>query len=62
MPTAGRHDAMMQVSIVIPAWNRKQPVQRAIDSCVAVRGLQVEVIIVDDGSTDGILPNTASIG
>lgn len=43
---------MTKVSIIIPTWNRCRPLQHAIDSCLAVRGLSVEVIVIDDGSTD----------
>lgn len=44
------------LSVVIPTWNRAQMVCDAIESAVAQRPGLVEVIVVDDGSTD----NTAS--
>lgn len=44
------------LSVVIPTWNRAQMVCEAIESALAQRPGLVEVIVVDDGSTD----NTAS--
>ena len=43
----------MEVSIVIPTYNRKDLAQRAIRSVIAQVGASFEVIVVDDGSTDG---------
>lgn len=43
----------MSISVLIPTYNRQQQVVRAIDSVLA-RTLTVdEIIVVDDGSTDG---------
>ncbi|MEZ5659055.1 MAG: glycosyltransferase [Burkholderiaceae bacterium] len=41
-----------QVSIVIPVFNGAAFVAEAIDSALAQQGVSVEVIVVDDGSTD----------
>ena len=43
---------MIDLSIVIPTWNRLWSLPTAVDSCFAAGG-NVEVIVVDDGSTDG---------
>jgi glycosyltransferase involved in cell wall biosynthesis len=41
------------VSVIIPTHDRAPVVIRAIDSVLAQDGAEVEVIVVDDGSTDG---------
>jgi glycosyltransferase involved in cell wall biosynthesis len=41
------------LSVVIPVWNRRRLVCDAIDSALAQRPGRIEVIVVDDGSTDG---------
>jgi len=40
-------------SIVIPCYNRERLVRRAIDSCLNQDCTDFELIVVDDGSTDG---------
>src|SRR5215469_16410160 len=42
-----------QVSVVVPAYNRRRMLCDAIGSVLAQRGVALELIIVDDGSTDG---------
>ena len=41
------------LSVVIPTWNRERLVCEAVESALAQRPARVEVIVVDDGSTDG---------
>ena len=41
------------LSVVIPTWNRARLVCEAVESALAQRPGGVEVIVVDDGSTDG---------
>src|SRR5512136_96831 len=40
------------VSVIIPTYNRCAMVREAIDSVLANRGVEFELIVVDDGSTD----------
>lgn len=44
------------VSIVIPTYNRKHVIGKAIDSCLRQTYANIEVIICDDHSTDGTEP------
>ncbi len=42
----------MRISVVMPTFNRAGTIARAIDSVLAQTQLDVELIVVDDGSTD----------
>lgn len=42
-----------RVSVVIPFYNSRATLYRAVDSALAQSGVVPEVIVVDDGSTDG---------
>ena len=50
------------VSFVIAAHNAEATLMRAIDSALSQRGVSVEVIVVDDCSTDGTLSLARSHG
>jgi glycosyltransferase involved in cell wall biosynthesis len=41
------------VSVIIPTYNRKELLQEAVASCLAQTYGNIEVLVVDDGSTDG---------
>ena len=44
---------MPDVSVILPVYNREQSVARAIRSVLAQTFAPIELIVVDDGSTDG---------
>ena len=43
----------MRISVIIPTWNRAHTLARALDSVQAQSLAPHEIIVVDDGSTDG---------
>ena len=48
------------ISVIIPTYNRGEKVLRAVDSALKQTYVNIEVLVVDDGSTDetpGILKN-----
>lgn len=57
MTNSNRQDRQIQTdmrfSVVIPTFNRRHQIGQAISSALDQEGVEVEVIVVDDGSTDG---------
>ena len=52
---------MIDVSVIIPTFNRSQMLSRALSSVARQRQLPSEVIVVDDGSTDDTRRKVAMI-
>jgi glycosyltransferase involved in cell wall biosynthesis len=50
------------VSVVIPTYNRSKLVLEAVQSVCAQQGVPFEVIVVDDGSTDGTARELEAFG
>ena len=44
-----------EVSVILVSWNRKEDLRIALDSLYTQEGVEFEVIVVDNGSTDGTL-------
>ena len=51
-----------EVSVIIPTYNRRAMVREAIDSVLAQTATSFELIVVDDGSTDGTGEDLARVG
>src|SRR5450830_1529256 len=52
---------LLEFSIVIPTYNRMKFLQQALDSVWAQTHDDYEIIVVDDGSTDGTKDYLASL-
>lgn len=45
-------ESSAMISVIIPTYNRAEFLERAIASAFAQQGVDIEVIVIDDGSTD----------
>jgi glycosyltransferase involved in cell wall biosynthesis len=50
------------VSVVVPTYNRAHLLRPSLDSLLAQEGVTLEVIVVDDGSSDGTAAMLAGLG
>lgn len=46
---------MYKLSVIVPAYNCEKYVSRCIDSILSQTGADIEIIVVNDGSTDNTL-------
>jgi len=53
---------MPLISVIIPTYNREKFVVKAIDSVLRQGFTDIEIIVIDDGSTDGTRPILAAYG
>jgi glycosyltransferase involved in cell wall biosynthesis len=60
-PGGGGGTAPPAISVVIPTYNRAELLRRAIDSALAQTYQDLELIVVDDGSTDSTAATVRSV-
>lgn len=51
---------MCELSIIVPAYNAERTISRCIESCLAQGDIDLELVVVDDGSIDGTLNHLKS--
>ena len=45
----------MKISIIIPVYNSEKFIEKCLDSVVSQKGAELDIIVINDGSTDGTL-------
>ena len=53
---------MKKISVIIPAYNSEKYIERCIDSLLAQQGAELEIIAVNDGSSDNTLQKLLKYG
>ena len=43
----------MKISVIIPCFNEKNTIEKIINKIVSQKDLDIEIIVIDDFSTDG---------
>ena len=55
-------NSSVDITVIIPAYNRSRALREAIDSCLAQKGIVLEILVVDDASTDDTPQMLKNIG
>lgn len=53
---------MTEVTVILPTWNRAHTLRQSVESLLAQDGAELEVVVVDDGSTDDTPALLAELG
>lgn len=55
VPTEVDYKPTMKISTIVPAYNCQSYLRRAVESLLATQYKELEIVIIDDGSSDGTL-------
>ena len=60
-PSWGNADPNVPLTVVVPAYNEALVIRRTVQALLASRGVEVQVLVVDDGSRDGTAAEVRAI-